>query len=317
MKKKLFSLFLSLIIIASIGQTVSLASNEPEKNSINIAMATDNNYVLPTIVAITSMLENVNEDSFYKFYLLISEDFTKENEEKFLTLEKRYKEKCLINFLKMDNEFDNNITLPHITSATYFRLRLPSLLQNEEKCLYLDGDIIVLKDLVELYNTDITDYYIAGVKEIGVQVFSRKRNEKLDIPDVEKYVNAGILLMNLKKMRQDNIEQKFNEFIPLLEERNLSLADQDVLNSVCYEKIYNLPFKYNVRANYFAIMKNNTPSSHLVKQNFTGKEWVEAKKRPVIIHYAVKTKPWNNPTMPYGDLWCEYARKTDYFKATA
>lgn len=312
--KKIFSILLTAMMLFPFTGLKNRISAENPKNTMAIAMATDNNYVLPTIVAMTSILENANDDRFYKFYLLISEDFKKENEEKFLNLRKIYGEKCLVNFLKMSNEFDNNRTASHITAATYFRLRLPSLLQNEEKCLYLDGDIIVLKDLWELYKTDITDYYIAGVKAAGPQRGGARLAKKLDTPDVKKYVNAGVLLMNLKKMRQDNIEQKFNEFTPRIEEMNLSGADQDTINSVCYEKIYTLPLKYNAMTKYPITIENGYKKSKACQDCYTRNEFEEAKTNPVIIHYADRKKPWNNYSIPFGDFWWEYAQKTDCFK---
>lgn len=281
-------------------------SNDKYVNTMAIAMATDNNFVLPTIVAMTSILENANKDSFYKFYILKSGDLETENEKKFLDLKNSYKEKCSVKFFKMSNEFEGIRTLKHITSATLFRLRLPSLLKNEEKCLYLDGDIIVQEDLKELYNTDISNYYVAGVRGIG----DDKLRKVLKNNNIRLCINAGVLLMNLKRMRKDNIEEKFNKFIPTLKNKKLYYADQDIINAVCCGKIYALPFKYNTRSWFQGSSYNQCKKVY----KCTKKEYEETKKHIAIIHYTTSKKPWKDSSVKFGNIWWEYAKKTKYLE---
>ena len=116
--------------------------------------------------------------------------------------------------------------------------------------------------------------------------------------------------MNLKKMREDNIEEKFNEFIPMLKNRALYHADQDVINAVCYSKMYALPFKYNTRA--WSLGSSYKKCRKVYR--CTEKEWEETKDHPVIIHYATPKKPWKEPSVQAGNIWWEYARKTNYLK---
>ncbi len=277
---------------------------------ISIAMATDNNYVLPTIVAITSMLENAKKDTTYKFNLLISGDFTYENYQKFLDLNKKYPNKCEFNFINMKNAYQGNKTADHITAPTYYRLQLPSLI-SDSKCIYLDGDIIVKQDLSELYNVNIDDCYVAGVKAAALQRQTAYA-DKLGIPDMTQYVNAGVLLMNLEKMREDNVEKNFEHYLPEIAPRQLMCADQDVINACCYDKIKILPFKYNTMTKYYVLDGSAYKKKGYLKC-YPEDEWNEGRKHPTIIHYADKIKPWHDKKSVYADIWWQYAKKTSFF----
>ena len=78
----------------------------------------------------------------------------------------------------------------HISIETNFRLKIASLIPNVEKCIYLDSDLILTENISKLWMQDIDDYYFAAVtdKKVGF--------------------NAGVLLINLKKWREDNLEKK-------------------------------------------------------------------------------------------------------------
>ena len=100
--KKILSIICSLFILISSIFNVNVCA----KTEIPIAMCLDNKYTLPTIVAMTSMLENVKEGTEYKYYLLVPGDFTDENKQKILSLKEKYKSKPFdINFIDMKDEF--------------------------------------------------------------------------------------------------------------------------------------------------------------------------------------------------------------------
>lgn len=110
------------------------------------------------------------------------------------------------------------------------RIVLTKILPNEDKVLYLDIDTIVNDDISELWDIDISNYYAAGVR---------------DTPDLNKnglYVNAGVMLFNLKKMREDHIDDKWLEIAHGPKRR---FALQDPMNEALRGKIYELPTQYN------------------------------------------------------------------------
>ena len=282
---------------------------------ISIAMATDNNYVLPTIVAITSMLENAKKETTYKCNLLISGDFTYENYQKFLDLNKKYPNKCEFNFINMSDTYKGDKEVgTRITTPMYYRLSLPSLLNDTDKCLYIDGDTIIEKDLSELYNMDLTNYYLAGVRAACFQSKNLAHAERLGIPSLEQYVNSGVLLMNLQKMREDGVEEKFADFIKNVANKNenITCPDQDTINAICYDGIKLLPFKYNTMTKYYVLDESAYKKKGFL-QCYPEKEWNDGRKNPTIIHYADKIKPWHNKDTAYADVWWKYAKKTSFF----
>ena len=102
--------------------------------------------------------------------------------------------------------------IPHINLTTYYRLLIGEYLPKEiEKCIYLDVDICVLKDLSELFLIEMKNNYIAGVVAAGYYFNEKENCERLNLPSMRQYVNAGMLVMNLKQIRKDNMTLKFLE----------------------------------------------------------------------------------------------------------
>lgn len=303
--KTLKLLVTALFFIVFIVGTNLVSADEAEvqgKNVIPIAMATDNNYVYPTLISMTSAIENKNKDTFLEFYIMLSGKVTGENKEKFKKIVNKYKN-CSVELIDMRDKFSSARTLGNITTPAYYRLNLPSLLPQYDKIIYIDGDLIVTKDLLELYNTDINNYYVGGVLDVVVSQWS-DYCDKLGISDMSQYINTGVLLMNVKKMREDNIEKMFDDYIPTYSKRKLSFHDQDAINAICFGKIKLLDPTYGFLANVFSIYEQPRPAS-LVNVCSEG-EWLEARKNPTIIHWAGSPKPWNSQNVRFYDKWNKY-----------
>ena len=119
-------------------------------------------------------------------------------------------------------------THSYISLSAYYRLKLPSILVELDKVLYLDCDVIVNTSLKDLYDTDITDYYAAGVKDIAMT--SSGYVPKLENNNI--YFNTGVLLLNLDKMRKDKIEIEFEDYT-IKNIQSIKVGDQEILNKVC------------------------------------------------------------------------------------
>ena len=298
-------------------------NNEPSKNSyeneflkynkiknnlkriyltIPIVLASDNKYAPYMYTTILSILENANKKTFYVFYLLVSLNFTKVNQN--LILKLNYQFKCNIHFVFIKNEFKYIIPqISHISTPTYYRLLVGDILPEEfDKCIYLDVDICVSKDLSELYNIDLKDNYIAGVVAAGYYFLEKINCKRLNISSMKQYLNAGMLLMNLNKIRKDNMTKKFLD----LSKRNYQSQDQDVLNVACYGKIITLPPKFNAMVER---LRENNP---LLKNLYSETEINEANKNPYIIHYAASRKPWNSIGVYMEKYWWNIVKKTPY-----
>lgn len=111
------------------------------------------------------------------------------------------------------------------------RAALPFVFPDYDIILSLDVDTIIDKDISDIWEIPLDDYYFAATPEI--------HRKDLDI----MYTNAGVTLFNLKKLREDG---KAQEVIDILNTKRYQFVDQDVLNFECQGYIYPLPSSYNV-----------------------------------------------------------------------
>ena len=269
---------------------------------IPIVLSSDDEYAPFMYTTMISILENAYKKTFYIFFLLVPSDFSKSSENAILKISDIYK--CSIHFIHIKNIFENlNMKITHITLPTYYRLLIGDLLTEEfDKCIYLDVDICVCKDLSELFNIDIKDNYLAGVVAAGYYFSKEKNCIRLNLTSMNQYINAGVLVMNLKQIRKDNMTEIFKE----LAKRNYDSQDQDVLNIACYGKILTLPPKYNAMTYR---LKENDPR---LKDIYNEEDIIEANNAPLIIHYSDKKKPWNSIGGYMENYWWNIAKKTPY-----
>lgn len=167
---------------------------------INVCVACDENYAKYAGVLIASVLYNASVKDNLTFYILdggISE--TKKSE----ILELKNIKNCDINFVKIDNEMFREYmsikTHKYISLPTYYRLKLPTLLPNVSRVIYFDCDMVVNSSLAPLFNKNLDDCVMAGVRDINKKML--KKNPS--------YVNAGMLVMDIDAMKRENCEEKF------------------------------------------------------------------------------------------------------------
>ncbi len=178
----------------------------------------------------------------------------------------------------------------------YFRIFASNYLPHDlERILYLDADTIVINPLKELYETDFEgNYYIAATH---VKKVLHKLNEiRLNIKEDEPYINTGVLLINLKALRNIHIEKEVKAFIEK-NEKKLLLPDQDILVSMFGDKIKLVDsLKYNLGERTLNTYNINHPKNQI------GLRWIC--RNTVIIHYFGRNKPWNKQYI--GRLDCFY-----------
>ena len=256
-----------------------------------------------------SMLKNADKSTSYDFYLLVPSSYSKKNEELFIKLRNEYQ--CCIHFIDMKDAFSNlTMQISHISSPPYYRLLAADILPKEyNKCIYLDCDICVCKDLSELYNIDMKNNYIAGVRAAGYYFDETANCKRLNLSSMKQYINAGVLLMNLKQIRKDNLTKK----LVALSYNNFSSQDQDVINVACYNKIIILPLRYNVMTKYNGLFDNKSSDYNKLKDVYGIEEVNYATKYPVIIHYADKIKPWQNKKSILANIWNSYADQCHFY----
>ncbi len=256
---------------------------------IAICLSSDNNYAQHLGVTLVSILENKADDDNIYVYVLDG-GISTENISKILDLKSKYNFE--IEFINIDKKTFEKCPAGkknHITLAAYYRLLLAELCPKEDKLLYLDVDIIVKSSLNDFFNTDITDFYFAGVSDCD-EVLNTSRL------GINKYCNSGVILLNLKKWREENITRKLFNWM----EKNtdiIVLHDQDILNCTLQDGILYADKHWNVQ-----VSKYNS-----------SKEFVKILPEAKIIHYIGKHKPWHTDFKQYAkDEYFKYLRLTNW-----
>lgn len=277
-------------------------------NNIPVAYCTDKNYVYYTLVSMQSAVESANNHTFYKFVILLSDNVTQEEIEKFKTFDENNKN-CSVQLINMQDQYNNSI-IGGWSKAIYYRLNLPELLMNEKKCIYLDSDTMVRKDLYEMYSSNMENYYIAGVRDYNGSVYEGSNYCKvLGIDNLNTYVCSGVLIMNLEKMRNDGLMKKLQDAIEENDKNNkFSYMDQDILNSVCFGHILTLPYKFGALVT-IAYWDDYYNKDDYIRWTSNEKDWQEGQD-PTIVHFTA-LKPWipERGTTPFHPEWHEIAER--------
>ena len=310
--KNQFIFFLFIYIINFINSTKT-------NNSIIIVLAVNNNYVPYVSVMIESIIQNAKQKRLYKIYILTTYISLKNKEN--LNSQIKNDKRFSIDFINVINFIENKKlnTFAHLTIETYFRFLIFDLFPNSKKVLYLDSDLIINYDISELYDMNIEGKYLAAVKDIDTagslnyQMEKRKYiNEIIGCKGDDEYFQAGVILFNILEIKNKISSEKL---FYIAQERKWDWMDQDVLNFVFKGKIYYLNQKWNCIMNWVGLIKNKTRIDILKlapKQLFN--EYLEARKNPLIIHYAGKQKPWEYPSCDFSNYFWKYANHSIYIK---
>ena len=245
-------------------------TNTEDKELVHIALAFDDKYAMPAGVTITSVIEN-NDSLHFCFHLLV-DNVSIANIAK---LKKLVQYNVSIKIYYLNANFDINpdtLVLGYLSAVSCVRFILPALLHSQvKKFLYLDSDILCLKSISELYNTDISNY-VAGV--IPDDKPMQNEIKTLYSIDAEKYFNSGVLLINTEKWMENDLT---NKCIKKVNDGNIyRFADQDVLNILLENKTILLPIKYNTK----------------IQISISCKEEQLIAPYTVLLHYVTGYKPW-------------------------
>lgn len=252
---------------------------------LELCLSCDDNYAKYAATVIYSVLANKNEDDEIVFHILYS-NLLQENINK-LSFYKN------VVFHKVDSAlfepYFNNGVCKNVTVATLYRLMLPELLPNIDRIIYLDCDLIVLDSLSELFFVTLDDNeYAACVPDLALGSHMKRMNFETSCKNF--YFNAGVCMLDLQKMRRDNIQQQMFSYLYKNWDK-LSYCDQDVMNAVLLGKVKKMDRKFNFI----------TPNFYFVNY-----------KNPPIVHFA-GVKPWhvgfyNN----YRELFWKYFMQTPF-----
>ncbi len=266
------------------------------KNFIHICVISDDGYAVPTAVMLTSAKIHKSSQSRYCIHVLCN-NMSAYYQRKFLELST---DDFRILIVECDsNKYEDINMPPNITSSTMIKCDLAELLPNVDKLLLLDGDIIVKKDLKELYEVDLSNKLVAATNDMVGMV-----NMKLhELVKVERYFNAGVMLLNLKLMRHERIGQKIID-TKRSAPSTWVLGEQDPFNKVCDGRSVILPASWNIQITLFRHMEHSIDAIN----DFYGtsySSYTEMEDDAGILHFCF-LKPWKNKLLDYAPLWQKY-----------
>ena len=274
------------------------------RESIPVFFCTDNHYAVPTYMALFSLLANCDSETEVRAHLLVSADFSEKNRALFETLTRKYP-MLVLRFIHMGTAYASvEIQNSRITTPTMYRLMIPRLVRENgldiRKCIYLDSDLVVEGNIGELYQIDLGENLAGGVIDyLLADDAQEKRKESLGVPSLERYINAGVLLLNIQEMLAQGTEKK----LEALGNRNgFEYNDQDVINAVCYGKVKTIPYRFNINSSCLY------DEDDAVYRKYGRDQMAEARRKPVVIHYNAWRKPWSYRYMLLGGAWWKYVR---------
>ena len=290
-------------------------------NHIHISMGFDENYVLLSSIAIASLLNNSDSETFIHLHLILT-NCSYENIKPIINLKKINKnvEFILYNGKQAEYDFGRRADGERRGVGDYTRILVPEIVNNTNRILILDsGDILVNKDLSELYFFDIGDNYFA----FSLDEYAGTSLDDIPIAHNFFYPNTGVCLINVRKFREDNLYKPC--FYAAMSYNSLPCPYQDI-----FMLVSNYKFKFwalNYNSPQFFANKNEMNSgdgyvggiegwfkNQKSPYKYSKEELREAALNPVITH-LYHTKPYKNEANKMNqERWRKFANMTGLYE---
>lgn len=275
---------------------------------MDIAMITDEGYAMPTGIAIFSLKVNRAKDSRYRIHVL-GKALKEKTRERYLSMAEDGFEIDLIDVTQDAKRYKNvTINMPRVTTTALFKFDLPKYFPHLDKLLYIDGDVLIQHDLRSIYDTDVSDVYLAVVEDMKAMIsYKPPILVKLQL-NHKKYFHTGMMVMNLALLRQDNIPEK------LLEYRINGInyfMDQDTFNAVTDERVVFL----SPLTNYCFTLDNEFTSDEILSYYNIPDEphdVVERQNKAIVFHLPGAHKPWRERMPRLTDLYLSYYNRSPF-----
>lgn len=279
-----------------------------QERFIPIVISSSDYYVPYLSVLLQSLADNSSADWNYDVIVLTS-SISEEN--KYLIKKHFSRKNICIRYARPRDSYEGFPLYGHVSHETYYRLEIPDILQNYNKCIFLDADIILNDSLVDLYNMDVSQYMFAAVRNTMMTLLYNSDKSLRDYYGAHKitmdrYIQAGVLLMNLEMCRRNNF---FSRSLEALREEEFRFLDQDLLSFLFNGHILFIENKWN----YETYQRCFDDYKYFISQEI-GIIRKNALAKARIIHYASPNKPWLFPDEELADRWWGYARKTPYYE---
>ena len=263
---------------------------------IPVFFAVDDAYAPYLSVALNSIVAHISPDRSYRAIVL----YTTLKEENKKRIASAARDRFAIDFVPMQgglesiqDRMSNRLRCDYFTLTIYFRLFIPLMFPQYDKGIYIDSDVILNADLAELFDTDIGDNLIGACNDRSIMEIPELVDYVENAVGVPKqtYINSGVLLMNLKKLRQVSLEERF---LTLLNQYHFNSVapDQDYINAMCHGHIFYLDEGWDAMPN------ENHPEL----------------AAPKLIHYNLFSKPWCYDGVQYANYFWNFAKVSPYYE---
>lgn len=302
-------------------QIIPLDNNQKKyKKVVPIVTAFNENYAITGAALAQSVIENSDPTCFYDYYIIEGalSEITKLNFRFMFRNLKNFR----LNIINVDQYFENkDLNLhSHFSKETYYRILIPTILPQYNKVIYLDADMVVNKDMQELFDIDIKGKSVAAVKDYVMSGFVKHKimcrdvcgsftagdylKQYLGLKNPQDYVQAGVLILNTEKIRKTAKDQ---DILKDMCNASYWFLDQDLLNKHFEGDIFYLDTHWNV------LHGNGNVDSFFKKLPVTIMEnYFNARKDPWVIHFAGDQKPWKDPTADFASIFFYYLRNTPW-----
>ncbi|MBD3378585.1 hypothetical protein GF406_26395 [candidate division KSB1 bacterium] len=272
-----------------------MKSSAYANDTIAIASTIGENYALPLNVTAASLLKNKGR-SFKVDWYVFESDLTAETKS---ILERSYQGTDItFHWVHQPlSEFDHLPQGGRGVARMYQRLAIADSFPSElTTLLYLDADLLILGNIEELMSTDLEDHVVGAVQDMAVPTVSSPLGlhdfQKMNLSPDKPYFNAGVLLMNLTRWKQEGVTERAMAYLESA--RRVRLLDQDALNAVLHSAWKPLHYRWNVIGSIAG--RGFFKAKYLNK-----KQYMESLSDPAIIHFGGYMKPWLIQTL--GNKW--------------
>ena len=286
------------------------------ENGVPIVLSANDKFSPYLEIMIQSIIENTSPSRSYDIIILYND--ISENNRKRISMAAQERKNVSIRFIRVCQYFDAEKLFidQHLSIETYYRLIIPEIMPSYHKILYLDCDMVVNRDVAELYDIDLGDCVLGAAKDIDVagQINLEQNHWReyalnslgLNLP--YDYFQAGVLIIDLDKLRELTSAEKL---IQLARSEKWRCHDQDVLNVACKNRIHYIPQQWNVLMNW---QEGNRSRMQIMKMapKALYEEYISARKAPYIVHFAGYQKPWDVVNCDMAEYFWKYARHSLY-----
>jgi lipopolysaccharide biosynthesis glycosyltransferase len=165
----------------------------------------------------------------------------------------------------------------------WYRVRLPELLPDVRRVLYIDADTLIVAPLQELWDTELDCSPLAAVTQYlyPAMVARVADDPRLSVAD---YFNSGVLIFDLARWRSESITDEIAAYVG---DRSHQLVwpDQDALNAVLHARRHVLHPRWNAMTGIWELPDRQLP--------YGVGDLSEARADPAIVHFIGPYKPWH------------------------